>query len=128
MVAQNPIDSRGLIEKNTRFLRYRKLRLSEGRIRTGEQCDAERTFFALRQPNRKPKRQNTDLHNLPCLQGCLCPECLVGGLEFPATIYPLENRVSSDSAAPTPFIFQTIDSIGEKELDSLPYGVIQLED
>ena len=77
MVAQNPIDSRGLIEKNTRFLRYRKLRLSEGRIRTGEQCDAERTFFALRQPNRKPKRQNTDLHNLPCLQGCLCPECLV---------------------------------------------------
>src|ERR1700675_3982979 len=51
----------------------------------------------------------------------------VGGLEFPATIYPLENRVSSDSAAPTPFIFQTIDSIGEKELDSLPYGVIQLD-
>ena len=51
----------------------------------------------------------------------------VGGLEFPATIYPLENRVSSDSAAPIPFIFQTIDSIGEKELDSLPYGVIQLD-
>ena len=40
---------------------------------------------------------------------------------------PLENRVSSDSAAPTPFIFRTIDSIGEKELDSLPYGVIQLD-
>jgi len=35
--------------------------------------------------------------------------------------------VSSDSAAPIPFIFQTIDSIGEKELDSLPYGVIQLD-
>ena len=51
----------------------------------------------------------------------------VGGLGFPATIYPLENRVSSDSAAPTPFIVQTIDSIGEKELDSLPYGVIQLD-
>jgi len=51
----------------------------------------------------------------------------VGGLGFPATIYPSENRVSSDSAAPTPFIFQTIDSIGEKELDSLPYGVIQLD-
>jgi photoactive yellow protein len=51
----------------------------------------------------------------------------VEGLGFPATIYPLENRVSSDSAAPTPFIFQTIDSIGEKELDSLPYGVIQLD-
>ena len=35
--------------------------------------------------------------------------------------------MSSDSAGPTPFIFQTIDSIGEKELDSLPYGVIQLD-
>ncbi len=52
----------------------------------------------------------------------------VGGLGFPATICPpLENRMSSDSAALTPFIFQTIDSIGEKELDSLPYGVIQID-
>ncbi|MBV9573088.1 MAG: PAS domain-containing protein [Acidobacteriales bacterium] len=33
----------------------------------------------------------------------------------------------SDAAALTPFITQNIDSIGEKELDSLPYGVIQLD-
>ena len=52
----------------------------------------------------------------------------VGGLGFPATIYPW--RIVCPlilQHPPTPFIFQTIDSIGEKELDSLPYGVIQLD-
>src|ERR1700690_1185549 len=34
--------------------------------------------------------------------------------------------MSSAPSAPT-FIFQTIASMGEKELDSLPYGVIQLD-
>ena len=33
----------------------------------------------------------------------------------------------SDAAALTSFNFQTTTSLGEKELDSLPYGVIQLD-
>jgi len=35
--------------------------------------------------------------------------------------------MSSPAAAPSPYTFQTISSMGEKELDSLPYGVIQLD-
>jgi photoactive yellow protein len=35
--------------------------------------------------------------------------------------------MSSAAAAPSPYTFQTISSMGEKELDSLPYGVIQLD-
>ncbi len=35
--------------------------------------------------------------------------------------------MSSAAAAPSPYSFQTISSMGEKELDSLPYGVIQLD-
>jgi photoactive yellow protein len=35
--------------------------------------------------------------------------------------------MSSTAAAPSPYILQTINSMGEKELDSLPYGVIQLD-
>ncbi len=128
MVAQVSHRFEGLIEKNTRFLRYRKLRLSEGRIRTGEQCDAERTFFALRQPNWKPKRQNTDLHNLPCLQGCLCPECLVWE-DWSSRRQSIPWRIACPLILQHPrrLFSKTIDSIGEKELDSLPYGVIQLD-
>jgi photoactive yellow protein len=33
----------------------------------------------------------------------------------------------SSAAAPSPFILKTITSIGETELDALPYGVIQLD-
>ena len=35
--------------------------------------------------------------------------------------------MSSAPAALSPYTFQTISSMGEKELDSLPYGVIQLD-
>ena len=35
--------------------------------------------------------------------------------------------MSSASAAPTPSLFQTVDAMSEKELDSLPQGVIQLD-
>jgi photoactive yellow protein len=35
--------------------------------------------------------------------------------------------VSSTSATAPSFFFQKVDSISEKELDSLPYGVIQLD-
>jgi photoactive yellow protein len=35
--------------------------------------------------------------------------------------------MSHGSAEPTSFIFRTIDSISDEELDSLPYGVIQLD-
>lgn len=34
--------------------------------------------------------------------------------------------MSATSASDTSFIFQNVNSINEKELDSLPYGVIQL--
>ena len=35
--------------------------------------------------------------------------------------------MSSTFAAPPSFFFQKVDSISEQELDSLPYGVIQLD-
>ena len=35
--------------------------------------------------------------------------------------------MSSAAAAPNPYTLQTISSMGEKELDALPYGVIQLD-
>jgi photoactive yellow protein len=35
--------------------------------------------------------------------------------------------MSSATAAASSFLFQNINSIGEKELDSLPYGVIQMD-
>jgi PAS domain-containing protein len=33
----------------------------------------------------------------------------------------------SSSAAPAPQLFQTIDTMTEKQLDALPHGVIQLD-